>query len=364
MENEHTNNSQYTTSNFNNKSNIFSNEIECEVSKMDSRSNEIQQNLLLGHNSTILPIYQIDQISSGIVDNNANKHLSIEDRLDNIVLSDSDLEENKEKILSDPINDEDYMNKNIEINKFYEEDDEIGSYIPSKNELETINPEFKVLGEKYNLLSLGKIMCVVEGNIMVEFDQNLKDIVDLDTTVYNINKKIVGFVFDVIGNIDSPIYDIHPYNLDLLKQQGKLNDFDLDKFINIENICVGEDLYFDSINSGKVDKNNLLIQHQKATDASNAYDEEKSSEEFSDDEKEIEYRQKKKQANKSKNVDMKPENKDKKFKEDKEDVKYIEYKGIDSNLKIGLNNIDPFTFFSMQSNINNNNVNNNNNFNK
>lgn len=354
MENEHANYSQHSISNSNNKSNIFSNETERQIPTMDSRSNEIQQNLLLGHNSTILPIYQVDQVSSGMNENfNINKNISIEERLDNIVLSDSDVEE-KEKVIDNPISEEDYINKNSQINKFYEEDDEVGSYIPTKHELQEINPDFKLLGENHSLINLGHVMCIVEGNIMVEFNQNIKEIVDLDTTIYNQNKQIVGFVFDVIGNIDSPIYDIHPFNVDLLKQNGKLNEFDLNKFISVDKISVGENLYFDSLSSEKIDKNNLMLQHQKATDASNAYDEEKSSEEFSDDEKEIEYKQKKKQNNKNKMTDFKIENKDKKYKEDKDDIKYIEYKGIDSNLKIGVNNIDPFTFFSMQSNNTNN----------
>ena len=278
MENEHTNyfpnNCQYTISSTNNQTNDFFSQNQCKIYEMDSGYDKDKQAILPGHSNNLVSIPPTNK-----------PHIEKLDRdLDMIDISDSENEDvnfNKAEIKKEEY--DNYVNK---INNYYiEDDDEINGYIPSKNEMMDIEeePQKQVLNEKSYLKEVGGIFSIADGNILIQGVNN-NEIINLNTCVFSKNKECVGFICDIIGNIDEPYYLLKVFK-------------DVKEVLNIN-----DSIYFD-VNTGcLLNKEAILRQNIQGTDASNVFDEEIGNEkqEFSDDEKEQEHKQNLKKQKKGK----------------------------------------------------------------
>ena len=251
-----------------------------------------------------------------LIENNINK---IDEMLDNINFS-----ENEEEKFE--LNENTYKNELNKINKLYDnnlnEDDTMNTYTGTKHEIleekRTIPIPIK-LNLNDEITFFGQINSIIENNKIIVNNTNLNDnnnILDLDNIIYLENKENFGFVDDVIGNIDNPIYIIKIYP-NLIK--NKFN--------------VGDKLFYCNEKCKFVNKYNLI--GKKGCDASNAFDEEiaENEKDFSDDEEE-------KNAKKRKN---------KKFKKDENNL-------INNNNN---NNFNMIVNAPYQNNNNNNEIMNN-----
>lgn len=287
MENELSNNitniGEHSTSNNNCQTNIHTQQDQCEIPTLDFGLNQNQQTLLSGHSTNI--------ISDHTYDDAFNR---IENQLDQIDISDSEDEEIKEINRQAKLTDLEYDEQMKKVSALYDEDGvEVGHYVPTKNEMTEFTdfPQPAILNQNSKLEKLGKVVSVVENNILIEKNPNLNLILNLDTTIYSKDCEVVGFIFDVIGNIDLPYYLVMPYSSK--NDENSNNEL---KFKNISKIMEEEDMYFDINVDNVVNKNKLI--NQKGTDASNAFDEEigNNDKEFSDDEEEREYKKSKKMS--------------------------------------------------------------------
>ena len=116
---------------------------------------------------------------------------------------------------------------------------------------------------------------------------------NLDNIIFLSDKTCIGFIDDVIGQIDNPVYAIKLYP-NLIEQKI------------IEKINIGDKLFFCS-NRVNVINAIELKNKSKGCDASNAFDEEVSEDEkdYSDDEEEVQakIRRKNNKKNKKKKID-------------------------------------------------------------
>ena len=179
-----------------------------------------------------------------------------------------------------------YLEEFKKIKKLYEnplEEDDTGTmntYTGTKNEI--IDSERKELPIPYeinenDLFTLcGIILNIVEGKILMKPQNNNSEnkIINLDNIIFNKNKKPIGFIDDVMGQIDNPIYIIRIYP-NLIDEKFKFN--------------INEELYF-CINRAQIINYDEIKNKHKGCDASNAFDEEVSSDDmdYSDDNEEIE----------------------------------------------------------------------------
>jgi hypothetical protein len=176
------------------------------------------------------------------------------------------------------------------INDYYEEliDGSMSKYTGTKNELENlINiPIIPEISENTEFISIGKIEGLIgEDKILLKPNLDL-GILDLDNIVWNINHIAIGYLDDVIGKISEPIYIIKLFPNIIDKNINDNNENNINLNININN-----ELFSIKDKISKI--NNKEILKKKGCDASNAFDEEllDSDREFSDDEKEYEYKQ-------------------------------------------------------------------------
>lgn len=215
--------------------------------------------------------------------------------------------------MSDSENEMDYEMEHDQINKMYnEEGDDYNNYLPTKNEkIKYDDPPVNPITSNSKLSLLGTVDSQIDGVLLIK-RSNTK-LVDLDTTCYNKVFNPIGFVLDIIGKVDDPTY--------LIKSFSTTNEA-------FNNLTTDEQIFFDETKSGFVDIEEIK-KKTRTTDASNAFDEEVSQEEYSDDEKE---KQKKK------------------YKEDKHsNSNYINTSKTDYfNQPINLkpNQIDPFSMFT------------------
>ena len=225
------------------------------------------------NNSNIEFEYNINKVTK----NDTINH--IEQMLDDVNFSD---EENNKMNLDEKT----YLEEFKKIKKLYEnplEEDDTGTmntYTGTKNEI--IDSERKELPIPYeinenDLFTLcGIILNIVEGKILMKPQNNNSEnkIINLDNIIFNKNKKPIGFIDDVMGQIDNPIYIIRIY--------PNLID---EKFL----ININEELYF-CINRAQIINYDEIKNKHKGCDASNAFDEEVSSDDmdYSDDNEEIE----------------------------------------------------------------------------
>ena len=225
------------------------------------------------NNSNIEFEYNINKVTK----NDTINH--IEQMLDDVNFSD---EENNKMNLDEKT----YLEEFKKIKKLYEnplEEDDTGTmntYTGTKNEI--IDSERKELpipfeindNDIFNLC--GIVLNIVEGKILMKPQNNNSEnkIINLDNIIFNKNKKPIGFIDDVMGQIDNPIYIIRIYP-NLIDEKFKFN--------------INEELYF-CINRAQIINYDEIKNKHKGCDASNAFDEEVSSDDmdYSDDNEEIE----------------------------------------------------------------------------
>ena len=231
-----------------------------------------------------------------------SKKIELLDKMmDDISFSDSEDDENeynKQKFILDEKN---YKNEMSKINKLYEQNQEEGvddgtmnKYTGTRHEI--INEKerkdypipFEVtLDDKFE--ECGIIKNIIDNEIlMTGINNNVLKVLNLDNIIFLQDKTCLGFIDDVIGKIDDPIYAIKIYpNLIEEKISEKLNP--------------GDKLYFCS-NRAKIINAIELKKKSKGCDASNAFDEEVSEGEkdYSDDEEEVQAKIRKKNNKKNK----------------------------------------------------------------
>ena len=225
------------------------------------------------NNSNIEYEYNINKVTK----NDTINH--IEQMLDDVNFSD---EENNKMNLDEKT----YLEEFKKIKKLYEnplEEDDTGTmntYTGTKNEI--IDSERKELPIPFEINEndiftlCGNVLNIVEGKILMK-PQNINSenkIINLDNIIFNKNKKPIGFIDDVMGQIDNPIYIIRIYP-NLIDEKFKFN--------------INEELYF-CINRAQIINYDEIKNKHKGCDASNAFDEEVSSDDmdYSDDNEEIE----------------------------------------------------------------------------
>lgn len=311
--NEYFNNIQHTTISHLNQTNNIPIEISSSANNIHNQEIETKENLPDRHNVT------------GLFTNESHSILNetIENKLNMVYISDSEEE----------MNEEEYKKEKERIEKFENDDDneEMNSYLPSKHEtLQFEEPDILQLSSKSNVVLFGIIETILEGNILLKPMFSLK-IYDLDTTIYDNCLNPIGFIFDIIGQIDDPLYIIHPF------QQSE---------VYIKTLKEGDQLMIDE-NNERIVNTKELIEKSKATDASNVFDEEIDDMEFSDDEKEIEYKRSKKNKNKIYKED-KYINKDNINGNIKNNQYQYQYNKENVNLKPSF--VDPFSMFMDMSN--------------
>ena len=224
--------------------------------------------------------------------------------MDDITFSDEEEDQNnKQKFI---LNESNYKDERSKISKLYEQTGEEGvdegtmnTYTGTKHEIinELERKDFPVpykvnIEDKFE--ECGIIKNIVENKIlMVGINNNILKVLNLDNIIFLPDKQYIGFIDDVIGQIENPIYVIKIYpNL----IENKL----------LENIKIEDKLYYCS-NRAMVLNAVELKNKNKGCDASNVFDEEVSEGEkdYSDDEEEVNAKIRRK--NKKKNKKMKIE---------------------------------------------------------
>ncbi|CCE64652.1 hypothetical protein TPHA_0I01460 [Tetrapisispora phaffii CBS 4417] len=200
--------------------------------------------------------------------------------------SDSDSESEESSASSDASSDNE---SNDEIEDDIEEENMEG---PIKSKHETLEEESAEIPADYQisettvLKSIGTIKSLYNNNVIVETSTSGENRVLKDGSIFCLSKekKLLGRLVEVFGKLTSPLYRVLlPKDADMSEWKEK----------------VGEDVSIIVSDSAWVDT--FMIRKFKGTDASNAFDEElpESEQEFSDDEKEMNYKKMKKQQRKS-----------------------------------------------------------------
>lgn len=200
--------------------------------------------------------------------------LTTDELLDEINISDDETNIEKNKL------DEGEYNLQMEkINEYYDElgDGSMNKYTGTKNEIEervNIPVPFEITPNT-EFTEGGIVESVFEGDKILLKPNLVNGILDLDNIFWNLNHIAVGYLDDIVGKIDDPIY--------ILKIFPNIEDKNL--------VTKGEQLYYVKAKAQIIAKRDLL--KNKGCDASNAFDEEisESDREFSDDEKEYRYKQ-------------------------------------------------------------------------
>ena len=234
------------------------------------------------------------------------KKLEIIDKMmDEISFSDSEEEDQKEKkefILDEKT----YSSEMSKLNKLYEQNQEEGvddgtmnKYTGTRHEIinEKERKDYPIPFEVSNddkFEECGIVKNIIENEIlMTGINNNVLKVLNLDNIIFLPNKKYIGFIDDVIGQIDNPVYAIKIYP-NIIEEKI------------IEKINPGDKLFFCS-NKAKVINAIELKNKSKGCDASNAFDEEVSEGErdYSDDEEEInaKVRRKNNKKNKKKKIE-------------------------------------------------------------
>ena len=237
-------------------------------------------------------------------DSHKKKMDLLDKMMDEITFSDDEDEQNnKQKFTLDQKNYDEEMSK---INKLYEQNIEEGvdegtmnTYTGTKHEIinEIERKDYPIPYEINNndkFEECGYIKNIVENKILMNaINNNISHVLNLDNIIYMSNKQYLGFIDDVIGQIDNPIY--------VLKIYPKLIEQKI-----FENIHINDKLYYCS-NRANIINAIELKNKNKGCDASNAFDEEVSEGEkdYSDDEEEVNAKIQRK--NKRKNKKMKIE---------------------------------------------------------
>lgn len=232
-----------------------------------------------------LKFYLIDLMENNTLFELDTNKKSKDESINNIdkMLDDVNFSEDEEEKEKAKLDEKTYLEELKKIKKLYEnpEEDDAGmnSYTGTKNEI--IDSERKELPIPFQINDndvftlCGYVTDIVEGKILMKSQNNSinNKVINLDNIIFNINKIPIGFIDDVMGQIDYPIYIIRIYP-NLIDQKIKIN--------------INEELYLCSNKALIINTEEIKNKH-KGCDASNAYDEEISSDEmeFSDDNEEI-----------------------------------------------------------------------------
>ena len=154
-----------------------------------------------------------------------SKKMEILDKMmDEITFSDSDDDSKKEK--KDFILDEKtYTSEMSKINKLYEQNQEEGvdedtmnKYTGTRHEIinekerKDYPPPFEVtIEDKFE--ECGSIKNIIENEILMTcINNNALKVLNLDNIIFLSDKTCIGFIDDVIGQIDNPVYAIKLYH--------------------------------------------------------------------------------------------------------------------------------------------------------
>ena len=230
-----------------------------------------------------------------------SKKMELLDKMmDEIDFSDSDDDEKKEK--KDFILDEKtYTSEMSKINKLYEQNQEEGvddgtmnKYTGTRHEIinekerkDYPSPFEVTIEDKFE--ECGSVKNIIENEILMACNNNnVLKVLNLDNIIFLSDKTCIGFIDDVIGQIDNPVYAIKLYP-NLIEEKI------------IEKINIGDKLFFCS-NRANVINAIELKNKSKGCDASNAFDEEVSEDEqdYSDDEEEVQAKIRRKKNKKRK----------------------------------------------------------------
>lgn len=241
------------------------------------------------------------------------KKLEIIDKMmDEISFSDSEEEDQKEKkdfILDDKT----YSSEKSKLNKLYEQNQEEGiddgtmnKYTGTRHEIinEKERKDYPIPFEVTNedkFEECGIVKNIIENEIlMTGINNNVLKVLNLDNIIFLPDKKYIGFIDDVIGQIDNPVYAIKIYP-NIIEEKI------------IEKINPGDKLFFCS-NKANVINAIELKNKSKGCDASNAFDEEVSEDErdYSDDEEEVKAKVRRKNNKKNKKKKIEENNDDNK----------------------------------------------------
>ena len=230
----------------------------------------------------------------------AKKMELLDKMMDEIDFSDSDDDEKKEK--KDFILDEKtYTSEMSKINKLYEQNQEEGvddgtmnKYTGTRHEIinekerkDYPSPFEVTIEDKFE--ECGTVKNIIENEILMTcINNNVLKVLNLDNIIFLSDKTCIGFIDDVIGQINNPVYAIKLYP-NLIEQKI------------IEKINIGDKLFFCS-NRANVINAIELKNKSKGCDASNAFDEEVSEDEqdYSDDEEEVQAKIRRKKNKKRK----------------------------------------------------------------
>jgi rRNA processing protein Gar1 len=248
----------------------------------------------------------------------ANPLSILEQKLEGVFISDSE-DEN--------IDEQQYQKEHALIQKCYQDEDGDINYIPTKNEkLEYEIPTVTHLTADSKVQVLGSVFSIVDDVIVIKKHFGAH-IVNLDTTVFKDDSRPLGFILDIIGNIDDPYFVVKVFpNPSDTKQTD----------ISVCKVEVGSEVYYDSANVSYINTHEI-IKNSKKTDASNLYDEEADSEEYSDDDKEIQMKKSKK--NKTNKTNSIPNN------NSQQPLSNQLYNYNKSNLCLKPNQVNPFAAF-------------------
>ncbi|KAK4174881.1 Gar1/Naf1 RNA binding region-domain-containing protein [Triangularia setosa] len=155
--------------------------------------------------------------------------------------------------------------------------------IRSKNEKpeEVIpKPDVQILPED-KIELLGQVLFIVETNLVIKSSKSAAEqVLDTGTVLCKEDRTVIGALADVLGNVRDPMYTVGFTKAEEIKELG---------------LEVGMSIFFPTKHANSVFTKPLM--EVKYTDASNIHDEEVPPEEmeFSDDEKEAEYKRRQKE---------------------------------------------------------------------
>ena len=234
-------------------------------------------------------------------DSHRKKMEMLDKMMDEITFSDDDDDEEQNKKQQFVLDQKNYDEEMSKINKLYEQNIEEGVdegtmniYTGTRHEIinEKERKDFPIpyeINSDDKFEECGYIKNIVENKILMNaINNNISKILNLDNIIYMSNKQYLGFIDDVIGQIDSPIY--------VIKLYPKLIEEKI-----LETVNINDKLYYCS-NRASIINAIELKNKNKGCDASNAFDEEVSEGEidYSDDEEEVNAKIKRKNERKNK----------------------------------------------------------------
>jgi rRNA processing protein Gar1 len=130
------------------------------------------------------------------------------------------------------------------------------------------------------LIHIGTVSAIVGSTVVIEGVDTTEEVLDIDTVLLTSERAVIGRIFDTFGPVIKPFYTILFNNADEIKKTEVKVGINVLTIKPLSKVCLIKNI------------------NQKGTDASNLYDEEVTDNEmeFSDDEKEMQFKTKKKGA--------------------------------------------------------------------